>query len=243
MDAPRDDLVRGYQPGLQMRAEADGAPPTLFGHFSVFDTWTEIHSYQEGEFLERVAPGAFAKTIKEGRANIKVLYDHGQDPELGNKPLGPLTDLREDDTGGYYEVPLIDTSYNRDFLIPALNAGLLGASFRFSVVRDEWNDQPTRSAFNPSGLPERTLKEVRLYELGPVTFGAYPEATAKVRSLTDHYHDLRTPRHRAAQDGHPVADGAANSSTPDTPASAPPDGMTPGERARVLRQITLPKEH
>lgn len=238
MDAPRSDLVRGYKSGLQMRsADAEGAPPTLFGHFSVFDTWTEINSVFEGRFLERVAPGAFAKTIRESRSQIKVLYDHGHDPQLGNKPLGPLTDLREDEAGGYYEVPLIDTAYNRDFVIPAIEAGLLGASFRFAVVRDEWDDKPERSAFNPDGLPERTLKEVRLYELGPVTFGAYPEATAKVRSLTDHYHDLRTSPGRAAL-GHPV-DGDAATTDPDAPPAVAPVGLSPAEREAALRAFSL----
>lgn len=238
MDAPRNDLIRGYKPGLQLRSDEGGeAPPTLYGHFSIFNTWTEINSTYEGRFLERVAPGTFAKTMKESRAQIKVLYDHGADPQLGNKPLGPLTDLREDEEGGYYEVPLIDTSYNRDFVIPALNAGLLGASFRFQVVRDEWNDKAERSEFNPNGLPERTIREVRLFELGPVTFGAYPEATAKVRSLTDHYHDLRTSPFRAAP-GHPEPDDAATTTT-DAPPNEAPTGRTPAEREALLRSFNL----
>jgi hypothetical protein len=36
-------------------------------------------------------------------------------------------------------------------------------------------------------MPERTLKEVRVPEFGPVTFPAYVDATAGVRSLTDLY--------------------------------------------------------
>jgi HK97 family phage prohead protease len=160
--------------------------PTLRGHFSVFDTWTTIDSAWEGTFRERVAPGAFTKTIQENRNNIKVLFQHGKDPQVGDKPLGAISDLREDDTGAYYEVPLLDTSYNRD-LLPGLEAGLYGASFRFKVLREDFNREPERSDDNPEGLPERTIKEAALYEFGPVTFGAYPTATAGVRSLTDEY--------------------------------------------------------
>ncbi len=184
-DHMMDGLFRATG-GVATRDEDDGR--TLHGHFAVFDQWTEIHSYLEGEFLERIAPGAFAKTIRENRDQVKVLYDHGYDPTLGNKPLGPIRTLAEDDDGAAYEVPLIDTDYNRDFIMPAVDAGLLGASFRFRVIRDEWNDEPDLEDHNPKGLPERTIKEVRLYEFGPVTFPAYPNGTQPaLRSLTDHY--------------------------------------------------------
>lgn len=237
MDAPRSDLVRASRPGLESRAEGDAATPTLFGHFTPFGQWSEINSIWEGNFMERTVKGAFAKTIKENRGSIKVLYDHGHDPQLGNKPLGPLDELREEDFGPYYEVPLIDTDYNRGFVIPALEAGLLGASYRFGVLREEWVDEPAPSDHNPKGLPERTIKEVRLFELGPVTFPAFEGATAKVRSLTDHYHDLRTSPGRAAL-GHPV-DGDAATPDPDAPPAVAPVGLSPAEREAALRAFSL----
>lgn len=187
---PRDNLYRAVHTDgvLELRdaAEQNDGIGLLTGHFSRFNEWTEIRSAWEGNFMERVAPGAFKKTMRENRDSIKVLYDHGHDPQIGNKVLGPLRDLREDDAGGYYEVPLLDTSYNRD-LLPGLKAGLYGASFRFGVVREDVNEDPGPSEHNPRGLPERTIKEIRLHELGPVTFPAYAGATAGVRSLTSRY--------------------------------------------------------
>lgn len=186
-NAPKSDLIRAvFQSGAELRADdtVDGepdVPKTLFGHLAVFNKWTEIRSSWEGNFMEMMAPGAFSKTISENRQNIKVLYDHGMDPQLGNKPLGPIKELREDGTGVYYEVELIDTNYNEDFIIPAASAGLLGASFRFQVVRDEWDDMPKKSGDNPNGIPERTIREVKMAEFGPVTFPAYTAATAGVR--------------------------------------------------------------
>lgn len=180
---PVDDLIRAvFTKPPELRTGTGGAPPILAGHFAVFNEWTEIDSFWEGSFLEQLARGAFKKTISENLSQVKVLYDHGYDPQLGNKPLGPIDQIREDNIGCYYEVPLIDTSYNRDFVIPAAEAGLLGASFRFKVIQDAWNDEPGVSAYNPKGLPERTIKEVRLYEFGPVTFPAYAAATAGLRS-------------------------------------------------------------
>jgi HK97 family phage prohead protease len=159
--------------------------PTLHGHFSVFNEWTEIDGW-EGNFLERVAPGAFAHTLAHDRSRIRVLFQHGRDPQLGAKPLGVPTTLREDELGGYYEVPLLDTSYNRE-LVPGLRAGVYGASFRFTVTREHLLRSPEASSYNPKGLPERTIQEARVLELGPVSFPAYDGATAGVRSLTDWY--------------------------------------------------------
>jgi HK97 family phage prohead protease len=174
-------------PGVEMRADDEGSA-TIVGHFATFNRWTEIHSWVEGDFLERIAPGAFAKSMAEQGERIKVLFDHGHDPQLGNKPLGRIAELREDDMGAAYAVELIDTDYNRDFIIPAVQAGLLGASFRFSVLDETWNDKPERSAHNPAGLKERTIHQVRLFEFGPVTFPAYPDGTTVgMRSMTDHF--------------------------------------------------------
>ncbi len=182
---PRDYLIRALRPGIELRANGDGMP-TMTGHFAVFNQWTEIDSLWEGTFLERIAPGSFLKTFKENRQNMRVTLNHGSDPMAGDKPLGPIADLREDKTGAYYEVPLLDTSYNRDIL-PGLEAGLYGASFRFRVMKEDFNKKPERSDYNPAAMPERTIREASVEEFGPVTFPAYAGASAGVRSLTDDY--------------------------------------------------------
>jgi HK97 family phage prohead protease len=186
-EPPRDELYRALDASdaLELRSTEESPMPILCGHFSVFNTWAEIRSKSEGHFMEQVAPGAFARTITQNRDRMRVMVDHGQHPRFGTSPLGPLTELREDDTGGYYEVPLLDTTYNRD-LVPALEAGLYGSSFRFSVLREKFNKSPRASDANPDGLPERTILEARVRELGPVAFPAYGEATAGVRSITDY---------------------------------------------------------
>jgi HK97 family phage prohead protease len=191
---PRDGLFRAVRRGCEFRQQGKDDTPTLVGHFAVFNEWAEINSIFEGNFLERIAPGAFKKTFREQRDEMRVLFQHGHDPQLGDKPLGPIDELKEDDTGAWYEVPLLDTSYNRD-LLPGLEAELYGASFRFRVMREEFEEEPGRSDHNPDGLPERTIKEAQVFEFGPVTFPAYAQATAGVRSLTRQF--LDTPERLA----------------------------------------------
>jgi HK97 family phage prohead protease len=181
---------RMLRPGPEVRA-TNGKPDTLTGHLAVFNQWARIDSVKEGRFLERIAPGAFTKTIQENRDGMRVLFQHGKDPQIADKPLGPIEALEEDDTGVRYDVALLDTSYNRE-LVPGLRAGLYGSSFRFGVPkgRDEWNRSPERSEANPDGWPERTIRELRMMEFGPVTFPAYAGATAGVRSMRSITDDL-----------------------------------------------------
>jgi HK97 family phage prohead protease len=186
-ERPPRDGVRAVFPGVELRAADDGGLGVLSGHFAVFNRWTEINSTWEGHFMERLSPGAFARAIKNNLDRVRVLFQHGQDPQIGDKPLGPIHEIREDGNHGvYYEVPLLDTSYNRD-LLPGLRAGLYGASFRFQSVKEDFERDTKPSPDNPDGLPERTIREVELFEFGPVTFPAYAEATAGVRSMTDDY--------------------------------------------------------
>lgn len=166
--------------------DESGGMPTLYGHFIRFNEWTTIDSYFEGKFLERVAPGAAKKTIKDRGDKIRCLFQHGRDFFVGDKPLGPFDILAEDGEGVAYEVPMLDTAYNRE-LVPGLERGLYGSSFRMRVMREEWVEEPGVSDHNPEGIPERTIKEIQLFEGGPVTFPAYDSATAAVRSLTDHF--------------------------------------------------------
>jgi HK97 family phage major capsid protein/HK97 family phage prohead protease len=196
---PKDNIVRAIYPGYEIRdATDDGAIGILAGHFSVFGAWYEVNSAWEGHFLERVDPGSFKKTFTENRSEMRVTFNHGQDPQLGDKILGPISVLEEDGTGARYEVPLMDTSYNRD-LLPGLKLKQngYGASFRFRVVKDEFDKRARVSDYNPDGLPERTIKEVQVMEFGPVTYPASASATAGVRSLTDQYVRNRLGSERA----------------------------------------------
>lgn len=219
---PRENLVRAnFTENVELRDNESGMP-TLTGHFAVFNEWTEINSSWEGRFMERVAPGAFDKTMSENTRSMRVLFDHGKDPSIGNKVLGPIEVLRSDQRGAYYEVPLFDTSYNRD-LVPGLKAGSYGSSFRFKVMREDVQRNPERSEHNPEGIQERTILEAKVMEFGPVAFPAYSGATAGVRSLTDEY-----ILSSLAEDPEKLAEllarltGQNAPSTTDTPAAAPP---------------------
>jgi phage head maturation protease len=180
------DVVRSGG-GMELQPADDGSLGTLTGRFSEFGRWYPVSSRLEGNFMERVAPGATMDTIRDDLPGMRVLFDHGMDGQIGNKVLGPIRSLEERSDGPHYEVPLFDTSYNRD-LLPGLKAGVYGASMRMRVLDDAWDDEPQRSDANPDGIPERTITRMKVPEFGPVTFPANPGASAGVRSATDEFY-------------------------------------------------------
>jgi HK97 family phage prohead protease len=241
----------------QADAPDDGRLGTLEVDFSRFDAWYEIDSWWEGRFLERTQKGSFRKTIAERGSQVKVLFNHGFDFHIGDKALGVPEVLEERDESPHLEAGLLDTSYNRD-LAPGLRAGAYGSSFMFEVLGESWDREPDTSDYNPEGLPERTITEVRLYEAGPVTWPANPEATAGLRSGMDWFADQLQRRDPDRYDdlvrsfaafrtlhglGTPTRAATPQASEPDTPASPPGDrhvdGVTAAARARRLSLIDM----
>ena len=175
-------IVRAMPPG-EFSESDDGR--TLFGRIARANEWAEIHSDAEGHFMERFAPGAFAKTFAEGRERIRILFNHGRDPSLGNQPIAVPTELGEDEVGGFYRATLLDGV--PPLIVDGLRKNQYGSSHTFRVTRMKEDPEPQGGSHNPKKLPERTITEAQVYELGPVTWPAYAGATVGLRSMTDEF--------------------------------------------------------
>lgn len=177
---------------VEFRASGDGGDGrTLEGYAAVFDTPTRIDSW-EGTFDEIIAKGAFKRTIN---ARMPVLqFDHGRDVRTGSVPIGSIKEIREDDRGLFISARLFDNDVVEPIRQAIEGDAITGMSFRFRVVRDEWRDTAGKLV-KPDELLEllwmpgdrgplvRTIKEVELFEAGPVVFPAYEATTVGVRSL------------------------------------------------------------
>lgn len=241
-------VLRTYRRGLELRAfgdevtDAEG-PGQLVGHFSVFNEWFEINSWFEGHFLERTAAGSFKRTFNAWRSakdphRIQCMLEHGYDPTVGDKPLGINETLDEDEVGAAYEARLFDAGYVRE-LVPALEAGVYGSSYRFRVLSDKWDYEPGTSDHNPDGIPERTISEQMVFEHGPTVFPANPLATAGLRSATDNFYEKLRSRNPRAYD-EMVRRATVLRTSPAArpggtePASTHPDGPPNGTRRSPL---------
>lgn len=163
---------------VEYRAASSGSDfiGELHGYAAVFNSPTEIQDRQ-GTYMETIAPGAFKKTIEGRMDKIVVQFDHGTHQSIGSLPLGRLTELREDARGLYVSIGLADTSYNSDLMALVRAGALSGQSFRFAAIHDTWDDTNRMK-------PTRTLKEVKLFELGPVVFPAYDQTSLAARNRT-----------------------------------------------------------
>jgi len=166
-DAPRDNVVRQVQ--FRAKESADGL--TLEGYAAVFNEWTEINSY-EGTFQERIAPGAFKRTI--GMRTPVLQFDHGTHPLIGSIPLGRITSITEDSHGLRIKARLSDNWLVEPVRDAIRDGAIQGMSFRFRVVDEKW--------VRGKNGPERTITETELFEAGPVVFPAYEKTSVGVRS-------------------------------------------------------------
>lgn len=155
----------------ELRAGMDGDKPTkIVGHAAKFDSLSE----DLGGFRERIAPGAFAKTIQSG--DIRALWNHDANIVLGRNKSGTLR-LSEDVAGLAYECDAPDTQLVRDMVMSPIARGDVNqCSFGFRTISDKWA--------KVDGEWLRTLLEVELFDISPVTYPAYASTDVAVRSLT-----------------------------------------------------------
>jgi hypothetical protein len=205
-DAPKALLTRAVT--FETRASDDGF--TLEGYGAVFNSPTEINSW-EGNFEERIAPGAFAKTLQERKPVVQ--FDHGHDIATGSVPIAAIEDIREDKRGLFVRARMFDNPRVEPIRQAIAGGAIDGMSFRFRVTREEWDDS--------GPLPVRTIKELDLFELGPVVFPAYESTSVGVRSLLADLDD--TQRARLLTD---LGVDAARSGTSTPPPDAAPSGTS-----------------
>lgn len=160
--------TRDYDFTIQ-RADDESDGLTLEGYASVFNQPAEIRDWL-GSYTETIAPGAFTKTLSERTPVLQ--FDHGTHSMIGSIPLGRIRKVVEDDKGLFVRARLSDNWLIQPVRDAIRDGAITGMSFQFETIRDEWNDDKT----------ERIVREVKLYEMGPVVFPAYTETTVGVRA-------------------------------------------------------------
>jgi HK97 family phage prohead protease len=145
----------------------------ISGHAAVFDQLSE----NLGGFREKIVPGAFIKAIAED--DVRALFNHNPDHVLGRNRSKTLV-LAEDQKGLFIEISPPDTQIARDLLVSIERGDITQMSFGFSPRTDgqTWGE-------DDAGNIIRTLTDVRLYDVSPVTFPAYPQTDVAVRSMQE----------------------------------------------------------
>lgn len=176
-----DDIERRSYPIRDIRA-TDGENPQISGYAAVFNELSE----DLGGFYERIERGAFARTLES--ADVRALWNHDSNYPLGRTRAGTLA-LSEDEIGLAFKIDPPNTSYARDLLVSMHRGDIDQMSFGFVTIRDRWEQI--------GGQVIRTLLEVELFDVSPVTYPAYPTTSAVVRSKFESF----TAESQAASDG------------------------------------------
>lgn len=153
---------------FKLEARGDDEAPSISGHAAVFNEQADIMG-----FREEIAPGAFSDSIKTD--DVRALFNHDPNHVLGRNRAGTLK-LHEDRKGLAIEIAPPDTQFSRDLMTSIKRGDIDQMSFGFQVVAEEWRE-------GEDGEPDlRILKEVRLFDVSPVTFPAYTGTDVAVRS-------------------------------------------------------------
>jgi uncharacterized protein len=159
----------------EVRVKKAGEDRTIEGHASVFNTPYTLADWF-GEIVEIVAPGAFSRAIAE-KQDVRCLFNHDPNHVLGRTKSGTLQ-ISEDNVGLAYTC----NPPANNHVVDAIERGDVdGSSFGFIVVKDQWVDE--RDDKGRVIKSTRTIQDVDLFDVSPVTFPANDAATVGIRSL------------------------------------------------------------
>jgi len=155
-----------------LRAEEEDGRPVIRGVAVLYNRETNI-----GPFREVVRPGALTKTLKE--RDQMALWNHESGKPLGRKSANTLIlDDRED--GLHVTIIPGNRSWDKDAVESIARGDVQGMSFGFEVVTD--------NVIREDGKPPLVeLRELKLWEVSPVTFPAYAETSVSIRSAVERY--------------------------------------------------------
>lgn len=127
------------------------------------------------DFREVIAPGAFSRSI--ARNDVKAFWNHDPAQPIGRVANGTLR-FADGPAALEFEIDLPATQTGRDAYSLIRDGYVSQMSFGFSVGKagERWSKAP-------DGTSIRTLVDVELYEVSPVTMPAYPETTVALRAL------------------------------------------------------------
>jgi HK97 family phage prohead protease len=170
----RDAAVAWPEQDFEMRAVGDGME--FRGYAAVFNSPSE----DLGGFRETILPSAFERSVNaaaNGKRDIKMFLNHNSDIVLGSTRARTLR-LSMDDRGLLAEATLPPGSWGQPVAEAVRRGDISAMSFGFIVEKngDSWTPDHT----------QRTLHDVRLLEVSPVTgWPAYAATSASVRTLVD----------------------------------------------------------
>lgn len=170
--------IDAWSEGIDFEVRSMGDGLSFAGYAAVFNSW----SADLGGYKEQIAPGAFTRSLNavaNGRWDVKMFLNHNDSIVLGSTKARTLR-LTQDDRGLLAEATLPDNEWGRPVRDAVKRGEISSMSFGFVI------DNPKSGQSYNDTRTERTIHDLRLFEVSPVTgWPAYAATSASVRALAD----------------------------------------------------------
>lgn len=161
----------------ELRAESQGDEMSIIGYAALFNTT----SRNLGGFVERVAPGAFTRSLKDN-ADVKVTFNHDPNQVLGRTKSGTAT-VEQDERGLKFRCQLDPTNTMHRNLHASVKRGDIDeCSFAFRAPKDGQTWEENADGDNDI-MAVRTLTDVDLVDVSAVTYPAYFGTKVDARAI------------------------------------------------------------
>lgn len=169
----------------EVRMQGEGEEKKVFGYAAKYGTESSpMYDYRTGEmFVEIIEQGFFDSVIND--PETRALLNHDQNHVLARNTK--TMTITSDDIGLRYEFTPPNTTAGNDLKENLRLGNIDQSSFAFSIKEENGEAWQAVAEERNDGVKYiRTLKRggaSRLYDVSPVTFPAYPDATVALRSL------------------------------------------------------------
>lgn len=163
---------------VELRELEDGTK-AIEGYAAVFyradDPGTQYSLWEDS--VERISPLAFREALKR-KDDARALFNHNPDNLLGRVSAGTLG-LKVDKVGLRYSIRFDESDPDHQRVARKLERGdLSGSSFAFRATKVLWSTEKIEG----KRVDVRTVQDLELFDVGPVTYPAYQSTTAATRN-------------------------------------------------------------
>jgi HK97 family phage prohead protease len=164
---------------LRVQPKDENGQSVIEGHAAIFDSLSQDLGFMF-PFKERINKGAFKTSLEKD--DIRALWNHDANYVLGRNKAGTL-ELTETNKGLRVRIHPPDTQWARDLTESIRRGDVTQMSFGFVVEKETWSVEGKEDI--------RTLEQVKLYDVSPVTFPAYLDTDVGVRSAMERYNKYK----------------------------------------------------
>ncbi len=164
-----------------MRIEIRNDSVVIDGYVNAVERESRLIRDVQGDFIEKVKAGTFAKALKKAN-EVRMLLNHDDERLLGSTKNGNL-ELHEDNIG----LRAIATVSDAEVIEKAKNGELRGWSFGFYVNEDEWEERENAPKLRT--LTDIDLEEVSLIDNSKLP--AYIATSVETRNDKEEVKELR----------------------------------------------------